>query len=607
MLFQGRQNGPAIRSDRSSAQIPKKSHEQQQWEKFISYRETRTHYGLIAPKADEHYWWKHDAEALCFDLELTAESELTNGAPLSRQWWDVEKLAESEYFVAITKPPGMYVVTDEKGLWIEAPTNLVHVANRRYELPCSDEPRQRGICHRLDSFTSGVQIFGKSWEAYSHFRKENTLHRMSKEYLALVDGRLGGPDGPNVGVIDVPMVKWRDFSRHEFGSIVCPSDGEPAVTKYKVLRQWRVPAEGDLKFWGKERWFTLVQIRILTGRTHQIRVHMAFIGHPLVGDDKYNPACYEFDYAITPRIFLHSYRIEFEDIDTSPFKASCDLSPDLQVVLNRLHDLSDASSENPMETTSNSNGEHFAFPGLKWLLERTKSAAPIDTSAQQDFECYRHPQSLSQMCLYCRQPEEACCSMVYRDQDVALLWTLRRCTGTQDACQSGNGSARWGPSVLWVPAGLQVQRRDDVEDLDVGELQDATPEELGEHWGKVSTKWTWAHNGMRQNGWINIHSDGIVSSKWGIGSWQLLRGSQIHLLLVTFHQMEHALRLCGVGSPIPYWEMVAKRRLSSESSLADPCNCRLEDIEDVLRPDAPVCCATRGWPSNGPTPTSGSA
>merc|ERR1719460_685520 len=116
-------------------------------------------------------------------------------------------------------------------------------------------------------------------------------------------------------MIDIPMYKWKDFERREFGSVVCVNEGLPAVTKYKALRQWRVPAQGKMKFLGEDRWFTLVQLRILSGRTHQIRVHMASIGHPLVGDIKYNSRNFEKDAAFVPRIFLHCFRMEFKEFD----------------------------------------------------------------------------------------------------------------------------------------------------------------------------------------------------------------------------------------------------------------------------------------------------
>eukprot|EP00971_Amphidinium_carterae_P115874 2295140-Amphidinium_carterae.1 len=132
-----------------------------------------------------------------------------------------------------------------------------------------------------------------------------------------------------MGLIDLPLVKWQDGGRSEFGSVICAEQGLPACTKYRALRQWYVPATGRLAFWGEGRWFTLVQLRILTGRTHQIRVHMAYTGHPLVADIKYSPDLFEQDCAITQRIFLHCTRMEFKDLDDMTFIANTELPTDL--------------------------------------------------------------------------------------------------------------------------------------------------------------------------------------------------------------------------------------------------------------------------------------
>lgn len=69
------------------------------------------------------------------------------------------------------------------------------------------------------------------------------------------------------------MNKWQDFARREFGSVTCTKEGlgQPAVTWYSVLRHWWVPAKGRLVHWGKGRWFSLVQLRILTGSSRTSR------------------------------------------------------------------------------------------------------------------------------------------------------------------------------------------------------------------------------------------------------------------------------------------------------------------------------------------------
>lgn len=395
------------------------------------------------------FWWRGDPESLCFDVQLTPVDMLTTGAPPSDQWWDVDKLAESDDFVAVLKPAGMFVVTTQKGLWEVSATNFIHVAHQRFRMPSRDEPRQRGICHRLDSHTSGVQILGKSWHAFRHFVGQNASHRVQKEYIALVEGRLGGEDDPGMGVVDVPLVKWQDFAHREFGSVLCSKEGLPAVTKYRALRQWRVPARGLTKFWGRDRWFTLVQLRILTGRTHQIRVHMAFIGHPLVCDAKYNPSRYEEDCALVPRIFLHSLRMEFADVNGEQFLAASDLAPDLQVALMRIQELVASSAEDRSVSAA-----AVGFPGLAAILQLSEKAGAVaPMSADNAGEAFS-PRALVQRCCSCGEYEEAHCSMVQRGRTFAKFWCLRKHDKSAGPLTQQTESS-WGPGALWVPCALQ--------------------------------------------------------------------------------------------------------------------------------------------------------
>lgn len=549
------------------------------------------------------FWWKPETESLCFDLPMCPLELLADGGP-ANQWWDVEKLAESPYFVAVTKPAGMVVLTDQRGLWEESPTNFVHVSHERVDMPSKHEPRQRGICHRLDRDTSGVQIFGKSWEAFQHFATQNSAHRMHKEYIALVHGRLGGPDMPNIGTVDVPMKKWQDLERREFGSVVCAREGMPAVSKYQVLRQWCVPAKGGLAFWKEDRWFSLVQLRILTGRTHQIRVHMAFLGHPLVADEKYNPSKFEQDCAIVPRIFLHCARMEFEDMDTAIFTATSDLALDLQVALKRLHSLSTAASnEISLGGGALTLEPALGASGLQQLLEATAIAAPAE-EAEERCVAADPPKVKVERCFNCRQAEWSCCETFRRGSSGCLVWRLARqepqgARAPDGRCRQGPA---WGPGVLWIPSSLREQHEPLVDPVgpwlglgaSVEVAPDAGSDELGEAWGGQNRRWAWAHDGLRQNGFIHFHAGGVLSSRWGGGTWRLLQGPEPPLILATFHDVEHALRLrsAGLGAAPPGFDMVAKRRLPQDPSLSSGGGAG----DPALDPDAPACCLTRGWP-----------
>jgi len=563
-------------------------------------------------------WWQGDVEALCFDLSMTPITEVTQCAPQATQWWDMEKLAESDGFLALSKPSGLLVTSNVKGLLEASPTNFVHIAHQRFPQlngggSGGEQPRQRGLCNRPnDVHMSGIQIFAKSSEALRHFLVEHGAYRVTKECLALVDGRLGEPR-PGVGVIDVPMRRWQDPSRRALGGVVCARDGLPAVTKYRVLRQWKVPALGPMRFWDRHRWFTLVQLRILSDRTHQVRAHMAFAGHPVVGDPKYNQTRLEEDAAITPRMFLHCQRMEFEDIGGRPFMACLDLAPDLQAVLCRVHALANGDLAKKLES---SLGELGGLPGLERILALPTNAAPEEVPTLMDAEAavtVPCKTVIQHQCSCCREIEVAKCTVVRQNPgcDAALLWSLSRSPPTADTDDPGESvpsamahgraefTARetdevdWGPGRLWLPAELQ-HRPVDTEFL-AGNLQDATAEELGSAWADAGTKWAWAHDGTRQNGWFHLCRGGGVLSKWGAGTWRLLDICQLTppLLVVTFNAVEHLLRLVGARTEAASFEIISKRRLTIENCVA----------EGEIESGAPPCCPTRGWPDPHPAVT----
>lgn len=142
-----------------------------------------------------------------------------------------------------------------------------------------------GIVHRLDKDTSGVMVAAKNDFAHAGLAQQIGSKSAVKEYLALVHGRITEESGvinANIGRHPVDRKKMA----------VTPGSGKEAVTLFTVLERYK-----DC---------TYVQCRLMTGRTHQIRVHMAYIGHPLIGDPKYCAAKNKF--SIKGQA-LHSYRL----------------------------------------------------------------------------------------------------------------------------------------------------------------------------------------------------------------------------------------------------------------------------------------------------------
>jgi 23S rRNA pseudouridine1911/1915/1917 synthase len=145
-----------------------------------------------------------------------------------------------------------------------------------------------GIVHRLDRFTSGVILVARSDAAHRHLAEQFASRKVEKVYLALVHGRVKKDQGR----IDSPIA--RDPVRRVRMSARV-ANGRQAITSYKVLTRFKE--------------MTLLEVKIGTGRTHQIRVHLASIGHPVVGDKLYGAPASDLG-----RYFLHARQITF----TSP-------------------------------------------------------------------------------------------------------------------------------------------------------------------------------------------------------------------------------------------------------------------------------------------------
>jgi 23S rRNA pseudouridine1911/1915/1917 synthase len=165
-------------------------------------------------------------------------------------------------------------------------------------MPISAEYRllrsRSGLAHRLDKETSGCLLVGKTPDSLRHLLAQFKQREIGKEYLALVHGRLE-PDG---GIIRLPI--GRDsYNRHKWR--VDP-EGKQAQTTWQT----------EAFFQGESGMYTLVRLFPQTGRTHQIRVHMSHLGHPLVSDERYlNKKRYKADQKLLKRHFLHAAKLTF--------------------------------------------------------------------------------------------------------------------------------------------------------------------------------------------------------------------------------------------------------------------------------------------------------
>lgn len=179
-----------------------------------------------------------------------------------------------------------------------------------------------GIAHRLDVDTSGAIMLGKTEEGFSHLRQAFTYHHIVKEYLCLVHG----PVVRATDTIDSP-ISWDE--ERNVSSI--SDDGLWAKSIYTVLGRYRLK--------GRKKIFTMCRVVIITGRTHQIRLHMSSIGHPLVSDAKYNPRHSNTDLMWNPRLFLHAWRVGFRDTHGSWHEVKAPLPKDLTRALSNLEEI----------------------------------------------------------------------------------------------------------------------------------------------------------------------------------------------------------------------------------------------------------------------------
>ena len=202
----------------------------------------------------------------------------------------LEVLYEDSSVVAVNKPAGMVV---HMGAGNHAGTLVNALLHRVGELSGAGGEERPGIVHRIDRETSGVLIAARNDQAHRALSEQFAERTVEKEYLALVHGLVKLDSGRiEKPIARDPKNRLRMTSRL--------AAGRAAISEYKVLRRF-------------ER-CTYVSVRILTGRTHQIRVHMSSIGHPLVGDKLYGAPGRVPGVPHMDRFFLHSYRLEF----TSP-------------------------------------------------------------------------------------------------------------------------------------------------------------------------------------------------------------------------------------------------------------------------------------------------
>jgi len=193
---------------------------------------------------------------------------------------DFGVIHEDPDLIVVDKPPGLVV---HPGAGQRAGTLAAGLLHRYPELEGVGTPGRWGLVHRLDRDTSGVLLVARTRPAFDLLSSELRSRQIGRVYITLVHGLFATP----TGTIDAPI--GRDQARPTRRAVI--AGGKPAVTHYEVVEAY---PEADV---------SLLEVTLETGRTHQIRVHMTAVDHPVIGDRTYSALNHPVS---TPRIFLHA-------------------------------------------------------------------------------------------------------------------------------------------------------------------------------------------------------------------------------------------------------------------------------------------------------------
>lgn len=245
-------------------------------------------------------------------LEVSLPEPVVAGPPQSVDGLTV--LYDDADLVVVDKPVGVAVHASSG--WA-GPTVVDGLAAMGYRLAPAGPQERQGIVHRLDAGTTGAMVVAKSERAYSVLKRAFKARTVDKRYAALVQGH---PD-PTSGTIDAPIDR-HPAADYKFAVV---AGGRPSVTHYETVEAFRAA--------------TLLDVHLETGRTHQIRVHMAAVRHPCVGDLTYGA-----DPVLAARLgltrqWLHARELGFEHPATGEWlSVSSPFPADLQHALDVLRD-----------------------------------------------------------------------------------------------------------------------------------------------------------------------------------------------------------------------------------------------------------------------------
>ncbi len=244
---------------------------------------------------------------------------------------DIPILFEDNTFLAVNKPPGIVVNRAESVQgetvqdWASAYLHIEPGAEKSPEE--MDFYARAGIVHRIDKETSGCLLIAKTYPAFIELQRQFKERTVKKIYQAIVHGMLVPPEGE----IRAPVGRL-PWNRERFGIV---PGGKEAVTRYSVKKTFvRQVNSGNRK--DSRNSYSLVELMPETGRTHQIRVHLKYINHPIVGDWQYaGRKTARADRVWAPRVMLHAWKIVLEHpVRHEPVAITAPVPDDMNGIIN---------------------------------------------------------------------------------------------------------------------------------------------------------------------------------------------------------------------------------------------------------------------------------
>lgn len=229
------------------------------------------------------------------ELELNVEEKNKKLVPDKNI--KLEIIFENDDFVVANKPAGLKVhpVKSFQDHGTSPDLNLASGLLAKFpEIKnVGDEPEWRpGIVHRLDKDTSGLMVVARNQKTFEELKKKFQNREVEKKYAAIVCGHLENKEGK----IEAPIARAMNYKKQKIAQGRVRGKIRPAITLYKVLKNLDS--------------FDLVEVQPKTGRMHQIRVHLAFFGHPVAGDEKYSRKEFK-DLPVAKRQMLHAKELKF--------------------------------------------------------------------------------------------------------------------------------------------------------------------------------------------------------------------------------------------------------------------------------------------------------